>query len=245
MRGRPGRTHRIGGVTTPGRCAVRWHRTRGSAHRSTLPAGTLRGNGTIGTSVTNYGTLAPGTASAIGILTNGNYLTLMAGSTNSFRVSQTGTTTNDQVTGITAVTYGGKLKITLVGMVVGGEVFKLFSAATYNTTPFDSYDLPTLPSPLVWDYSQLTVDGTLSVNGTLAKTIGFSTYGHASDKNFQMSGISVLTNWNYRVLATNTVDAPLSTWPQVGIGTFAGGVFSFIDLSSTNYPQRFYRVVAP
>jgi hypothetical protein len=150
------------------------------------------------------------------------------------------------VNGITSVTYGGQLKVTLVGTLVGGEVFKLFGATTYNPTPFSSYDLPSIPPPLAWDTSQLTVDGTLRVSGVVAnKNIGVTAAGRALDGNFQMSGTSVLTNWNYRVLATNIVDAPLSTWPQVGSGTFAGGVFSFVDLSSTNYPHRFYRVVAP
>jgi hypothetical protein len=206
---------------------------------------TFVGNGQIAAAVTNAGTLAPGISSSIGTLTINNTLTLLSNSTNVFRVRQTGIATNDQVSGITTVTYGGKLKVTLTGTLVGGEVFKLFSATTYNPASFDSFDLPTIPSPLSWDTAQLTVDGTLRVSGTKSGSIGFAQIGNDANKNFQMSGTSVLPNWNYRVLATNIVDAPLSTWPQVGSGTFAGGVFSFVDLSSTNYPQRFYRVVAP
>jgi hypothetical protein len=162
-------------------------------------------------------------------------------------VSNTGIPANDQVRGLANVNYAGTLKVTLLpGTLVGGEIFKLFDAAAYSVTSFDSFDLPSIPSPLSWDASQLTVDGTLRVIGTVAnKTIGVTSAGRALDGNFQMGGSSVLTNWNYRVLASTNAADPLGTWPQVGSGSFASGVFSFIDLNSTNYAKRFYRVVAP
>lgn len=211
-----------------------------------LARGTLGGIGRITPAVTNYGVLAPGTVSSIGTLAISNYLTLVAGSSNIFRVSQTGISANDQVVGITKVTYGGKLKVTLLpSTLIGGEVFKLFSATTYAGS-FSSIDLPTIPVPLSWDTTQLSVDGTLRVNGTLAnKTVGFAAVGDDIDKNFQMSGSSTLTNWTYRILATTNVADALLSWTQIGSGTFTGGVFSFTDVNATNYPQRFYRVVAP
>ena len=79
--------------------------------------GTLRGNGQITTlALTNAGTLAPGLPSSIGALALGNTLTLLSTSTNVFRVSQTGTVTNDQVTGITTVT-GLAFDITVLEVV--------------------------------------------------------------------------------------------------------------------------------
>jgi hypothetical protein len=65
----------------------------------------------------------------------------------------------------------------------------------------------------------------------------------AGDRNLQMSGTGA-ADQPYRILATTNVASPLS-WIEVGSGTFAGGVFSFTDLGSTNYPRRFYRVVTP
>jgi hypothetical protein len=212
----------------------------------------LRGIGTIISPPVVYiqggGTLAPGTPSTLGALTISNTLTMTATtSTNVFRVSDTGVVANDQVRGLAQVNYAGTLKIVLApGALVGGEIFKLYSAASYSATDFDAYDLPALPSPLTWDTSQLKVDGTLRVNGTVAnRTIGVTSVGRAPDGNFRMGGASVLTNWSYRVLASTTVTNPLSNWTQIGSGSFAGGVFSFTDLDSTNYPVRFYRVVAP
>ena len=46
-----------------------------------------------------------------------------------------------------------------------------------------------------------------------------------------------------RVLASTNVSLPMSSWTEVGSGTFAGGVFSFTDTNAAKYPKRFYRVV--
>jgi autotransporter-associated beta strand protein len=215
-------------------------------------AGTLRGVGTLTAPPIVYinagGTLAPGTASGLGALTIAHTLTMSATtSTNLFRVSDTGVPANDQVRGLAQVNYAGTLKVVLAaGSLVGGEVFKLYDSAAYSATPFDAYDLPALPAALSWDTSHLTVDGTLRVAGTIGnKTIGVTSAGRAPDGNFRMGGGSVLTNWSYRVLASTTATNPLSDWTQIGGGMFTGGAFSFTDLDSTNYPTRFYRVVAP
>ncbi len=210
------------------------------------PDGTLRGHGLIATlAVTNSGTLAPGTASTIGTLTMNNTLTLLPGSTNVFRLSPTGTSASDRVAGITTVYYGGTLKLTLLpGTLIGGEVFSLFGAASYSGS-FDMIELPAIDPALSWDITQLGVDGTLRVNGSLGpQSIGVAQSALGLDGNFQMSGASTLTNWNYRVLATTNV-ADVLSWTEVGSGVFTAGAFSFTDMDATNYPHRFYMVVAP
>jgi autotransporter-associated beta strand protein len=206
--------------------------------------GTLSGTGRIDTAVSVYsgGIFAPGTsATGLGTLTLNNSLTLMAGSTNLFKLSAAGTVANDKIVGISTVTYGGTLKATLNGSLKGGEVFKLYSATAYGTSTFNAFDLPTLPAALSWDTSQLVVDGTLRVVGG---NIQVGQVSLAADGNFQLSGTSASTNQAYRVLATTNVADPLS-WTEVGSGAFTGGGFSFVDLNSTNYPHRFYRVVMP
>lgn len=197
----------------------------------------LAGNGLIRCVVTNSGTLSPGTS--IGTLTISNTLALLAGSTNLFEVSASG---YDQVRGLSSVFFGGTLQVSVVGNLNGGEVFKLFDAASYNGT-FDTVDLPTLPAPLAWDTSQLYTAGTLRVTGG---NIRIGQLGHAVDGNFAMTGTSAAAGQGYRVLATTNVADPLS-WILAGSGTFGAGdgSFAFTDLNSTNFPQRFYRVVTP
>jgi autotransporter-associated beta strand protein len=198
---------------------------------------TLAGNGLITCPVTNasYATILPGDDS-IGTLTISNKLLCVAYSTCVFDVSASGC---DLIRGLTTVTYGGTLKIVLNGDLSANAVFKLFDAANYEGA-FDAFDLPTLPSPLTWDTSFLAVDGTLRVTGGPE----VSEVGLAGDRNFRMSGTGA-ADQAYRILATTNVADPLANWIEVGSGTFAGGVFSFTDLSSTNYPRRFYRVVTP
>ena len=202
----------------------------------------LGGTGLITAPVTltNGGVITPG--ASIGTLTISNKLTFTAGTTADFEVGRNGpAVVNDQVRGLTSVTYGGTLKITVVGGLNGGEVFKLFSASAYSVNSFDAFDLPPLPTGLSWDYSQLTVDGTLRV---LGGNINVAQVGRAPDGNFQMGGTSASTNEAYRIFATTNITDPLS-WVEVGNGNFTDGVFSFTDLNSTNYTRRFYRVTMP
>ena len=201
---------------------------------------TLGGAGYISGPVTvSYNAvLSPG--ASLGTLTISNTLTLQAGATNLFELSAGGGAfSNDQVKGITTLTCGGTLQATLTGALRGGEVFKLFSADTYQGS-FDAFDLPTLPPALSWDTSQVAVDGTLRVVGGIAIT----QFARAGDGNFQLSGTGS-TNQPYRVLATTNLALPVSDWLQVGSGTFANGAFSFTDLNATNYPERFYLLVTP
>ena len=214
--------------------------TAGTSSTNVTVSGTLGGTGLITAPIYIYstGTLSPGASSgAIGTLTVSNNLTFYPGSTAVFDVSAAGC---DQVRGLKTVNYGGTLKVQLTGTLAGNAVFKLFDAASYSTASFDGFDLPTtLPVPLTWDTSYLTVDGTLRVVGQ--PTV--SSFGLAPDGNFRMSGTGA-ADQPYRILANTNVTDPLS-WIEAGNGTFTGGVFSFTDLGSTNYPRRFYRVVTP
>ena len=61
------------------------------------------------------------------------------------------------------------------------------------------------------------------------------------DGKLQILGTSVWTNASYRVFASTN----LVNWSSAGSGTFVNGILSYSDYSVTNYPERFYRVVAP
>ena len=61
---------------------------------------------------------------------------------------------------------------------------------------------------------------------------------------FRLSG-SGMAGQPYRVLASTNLTQSSGGWILIGTGTFAGGVFEFIDSQSTNYPQRYYRLDMP
>jgi autotransporter-associated beta strand protein len=115
---------------------------------------TLKGTGTVSGAVTIAGTLAPG--ASIGTLTFDDALTL-AGTSN-FEINST-TDTSDLVTGLTALTYGGTLNVTNLGVdYYEGQQFTLFSFDSY-TGAFDEINLPSLPGLLVWkDFGGSTFD---------------------------------------------------------------------------------------
>ena len=132
----------------------------------TVVGGTLGGNGTIMGPVTvqSAATLAP----AIWELMLGRVGTMSISKT----LSLAGTTvkdvdkavaTNDQVRGITTLTYGGTLAVTnLAGTLAAGDSFRLFDATSY--TGALATISPASPGiGIVWDSSYLPVDGTLRV----------------------------------------------------------------------------------
>lgn len=63
----------------------------------------------------------------------------------------------------------------------------------------------------------------------------------AAGGRLQLSGTCTWTNASYRVFASTN----LVNWTSAGSGSFVDGVFSYSDYSITNYPERYYRVLAP
>ena len=124
---------------------------------------TLGGSGVIRGAVTNQsgGTLSLGTN--FGTLAINGALTLNAGSTTILKGGRViGGTTNDALTGISTLTLGGRLVISLAGYPVqAGDTFQLFTATNVSGA-FNSVALPWLYSGLVWDTSGLS-NGVLSV----------------------------------------------------------------------------------
>jgi len=152
-----------GGLLKDGTGALILNGTNTFGGEVTVNAGTLGGNGVIAASVLidAPATLAPGTS--IGVLTVNSDVAL-AGTT-LMEVSRSGSTwTNDRlVTTAGTITCGGALVVTNIGQPLVGEVFDLFDGAMTGT--FDSVFLPPLAVGLVWDTSNLYVDGTIAVVG--------------------------------------------------------------------------------
>ena len=61
---------------------------------------------------------------------------------------------------------------------------------------------------------------------------------------FQLSGTGPRGS-TYHVLASTDLTQPVAGWSVLTNDTFNGGVFTFIDWQTTNYPQRFYRILRP
>jgi autotransporter-associated beta strand protein len=122
----------------------------------------LGGTGVIGGSVSvdPLGALSPG--NSIGTLTINNELSL--GGNTIMEVNKTGTTlTNDQIVGVTGLTYGGILTVTGTGDAFSeGDSWKLFTADSYEGS-FSGYSLPTLTAGLSWDMEQLPLNGTIGI----------------------------------------------------------------------------------
>jgi autotransporter-associated beta strand protein len=192
------------------------------------------------------GTLAPGIgvpsyeAYRLDPLTINSNLTLQG--TAVMELSKTvGVTTNDQVKGIVTLAYGGRLEVTHLGpdALAAGDRFQLFQAGSY-TGSFATLVLPPLTGGLAWS-DKLAVDGSIEV-AQPPPTIG--AISQLSDGNIQFTGTGP-TGAGYRVFASQDVAVPLASWVEVGSGVFVGGNFSFTDLTATNHPQRFYRLVTP
>ena len=134
----------------------------------TVWGGTLGGDGLIqgAVAVESGGTLAPG--ASIGILTVSNTVTL--GGTTVMEVGLAGgNPTNDLLTGVSTLNLGGTLTIQIVGQPpVGGEVFKLFNAASIVGN-FTSFNFPVTPG-VAFDVSRVAVDGTVTAYSQLVIT---------------------------------------------------------------------------
>lgn len=109
------------------------------------------------------GTLTPGTLGAIGTLTFATAPVLNG--TNYLKIDRNGGSPLADKIALSSGTlaYGGKLIVTNIGAPLqAGDTFTNFSAAAYGGA-FTSTNLPPLTGSLVWDISQLSVSGVISV----------------------------------------------------------------------------------
>jgi len=203
----------------------------------------LGGTGIIAGPITvqSGGTLAPGTS--IGTLTANGSVTLSAGSTTVMEISRAVTPTNDLLSVVTTLNYGGTLIVTNIGVnpLQSGDTFNLFDAATINPG-FSSVILPPLPSGLSWK-NNLNVDGTISIISVPVLQFGFPVL---SGNSLTLGGSGGTNGGQYVVLASTNVALPVTNWTRIQTNTFdSNGNFSFGDLVNPAVPTRFYRIVIP
>jgi len=160
-------TYSGGTTVSAGRLLV--NNTSGSGTGSggvTVSGGRLGGNGTIAgvVAVSSGGTVAPGTASALGALTL-NSAPSFSG-TNFMRIDRNGGASLADKLVLTSGTlnYSGTLVVSNAGATLtGGEVFTNFTAGAY-AGGFAATQLPALGGGLNWYLGHLAANGTIAVN---------------------------------------------------------------------------------
>jgi autotransporter-associated beta strand protein len=192
--------------------------------------GTLRGTGTNAgpVKVADGATLAVGAAAAIGTLTISNNLTFSNACTVSVRVNKD-TATNDLVTGLADVSYGGTLTVTNLGAtaLAGGETFQLFSATGTKTGNFSSIVI--LPTTGATNGTFDPATGILTINsGVIIPTTPTNlTFSVTGGNTVNLSWPSNYLGWSLQV-QTNSLSTGLSNnW-----FTVAGSA----SVTETNFP---------
>jgi autotransporter-associated beta strand protein len=233
-------------TTTISGGTLRVNGTNGLTPVTVANTATLGGKGVVRGAVTiqSGGTLAPGTNSAsIGVLTVSNSVTLQSGSTTRIKISKT-PLTNDvlRVTGAagTVLTYGGTLTVSnLDSPPTAGDRFKIFQATAYNGT-FAALNPPAPGIGLAWNTTSLT-NGVLSVVATVPPQFG--SIAQLGDGNFQFGG-SGAAGVSYELDAATNLASPIDWSFVTNAVADQNGSFQFADLQATNFPQRFYRIIA-
>jgi pectate lyase len=173
----------------------------------------LQGTGSVlGSVVAASGsTIAPGFS--LGTLSITNVLTFQSNSTNLMELDAT-SHTNDLLTGMASVNYGGRLVITnLSGTLMAGDSFKLFSAGVYNNA-FNSIVWPALSGSLQWS-NRLALDGTIAVASSVSTTPTNITFS-ITEGTLQLSWPESHTGWRLEV-QTNDLSVGLSEqWFPLG-----------------------------
>lgn len=212
---------------------------RADATQTLLSGRTLIGNGTVRGSViaASGATISPGFS--IGALIITNALTFQAGSTNVMELNA-GVLTNDVLTGMTSVTYGGRLVVTnLAGTFAAGQSFKLFQAANY-LGGFSSLSLPVLPANLSWT-NRLALDGTIAVVAnvnTSPTNLGFFIGSNALQLNWPADHVG----WRLEAQTNNNTEGLSSNWFNVSGSASTNAVVLPLDRAAGNV---FFRLVYP
>ncbi len=203
-----------------------------------INAGTLAGTGSIASHVTvaSGGALGAG-SDAIGTLNISNTLTFAAGSTSFMKL---GTSSFDQIAGLTGVAYNGALVVTNTtgSPLTAGNVYQLFRSAAPGSGNFTSVTL--LPSGAA-TFNPAT--GQLTITSSGALTFNPITY---SNGNLVVTGSGGTAGTGYTLLTTTNLVNSIATWTTNTTGTFDGtGSFSNSIPVNVSQPTQFFRVRTP
>ena len=224
----------------------------------TMSGGTLGGTGTINSPVTEqaYATLAPGGLTNLGTLTVNNTISLNGNAF--FRLSKNGgVTANDQVKGMTGETYTDTTlvvsNLTTDGTPLAqGDTFQFFARAAGGFVGEVLYfDLPALPTNLVWDVSTIEADGALRVASLPVVTNQPQslavTAGNPAGFSVGAAGTGPLA-YQWLLNGTNLAGATLSSLSLAGVQPADAGNYSVVvmnDFGSVTSSIAALTVLAP
>jgi len=202
----------------------------------------ISGSGVIGGAVTMQGgsTFDPG-AAGIGTLRVKSNLVLMAGSTALMEINRA-SGSGDFATGISNLTYGGTLNLSLLGAgsLTNGMIIPLFNAASYSGA-FATITPPTPGAGLLWNTNMLTTDGTLRVVAAIS-TVPTNLVFALTGNQLEISWPADRIGWRLQG-QTNSVDAGINAnWFTVPGSTTTNRMF--LPVESLN-GAVFYRLVYP
>jgi hypothetical protein len=161
-------------------------------------------------------------------------------STNFFELNKTAGT-NDNIIGMTSVTYGGTLVLAnLSGTLANGDVFKLFTATNYSGA-FASL-FPASPGPgLKWNTNGLPVAGVLRVVSSNSAPPTIAGTALSSGTNFIITASGGVPYDPVTLLSATNVGLPLTNWIPLATNYFTGsGTVSFTNLVLADESQRFF-----
>jgi autotransporter-associated beta strand protein len=148
------------------------------------------------------------------------------------------TATNDVLQVGGTLNYGGTLALANPGgALIAGDSFKMFNAAFYAGA--FAMITPATPGPgLIWDTSQLAVNGTLKV--AVAPAPFFTTMTLAGT-NAVFSGTNGPRDGIYWVRASTNIALPVNAWPVIGTNSFdSNGGFGVTNPIDPAANQLFY-----
>jgi len=226
-----------GGLTKQGAGTVYLDAANTYTGATLVSTGLLAGSGSLVSPVTvgSSGSLGAGDAAAVGKLTIANSLAIHGSAL--FRISKTGgVKTNDQVAGLTSVTYGGTLVVSNLTTdstaLAAGDTFTLFSATSHSQKFSSISGSPGAGLGYTFTNGVLTVVGTMATNPT---NITFSVSGTT----LSLAWPADHTGWTLQE-QTNDITVGLGTnW--VDVAGSASSNSAVITIVPTN-PAVFFRL---
>jgi autotransporter-associated beta strand protein len=214
---------------------------------NTYTGTTLVSNGALGVGpagaiagpvVVSSGAVLLGDIGTIGTCFINNTLTLNPGSTTAMALTPA---SNDQIAGLTGVTYGGALVITntSTNALVVGDIYKLFNCAVPGASNFSSVTI--VPSGAG---TFNPTNGTLTIIPSAPPAPPVMNAPSLVNGNVVVTGTGTAGN-SYTLLSTTNLTIPLANWVTNASGVFDGSGAFTNAIPVTNGPALFFQLRTP